>query len=268
MSELKVNKVSPRSGTAFTLGDSGDTFTVPSGAILTTTDATVNLPATQTVATELKTNKISPASGTAFTFGDSGDTFTIPSGATIANNGTATGFGDAGLTLINKTSGTSDVSNFSVDNVFTSTYDNYKVVMNMRNSDTGGFYLRLLKSDGSERNSGYTTLDGRQIGTTGNFEDNGSSTNVSTYYIGRHSGSDIGGDTVYEITFISPFLSSEETTMITRGYGYHDSQNGYLQIFSTSRNSNAETHRGFKFVSNTGNINPHTVRVYGYKNDV
>ena len=42
---------------------------------------------------ELKVDKISPASGTSFTFGDSGDTFTIPSGATIANSGTATGFG-------------------------------------------------------------------------------------------------------------------------------------------------------------------------------
>ena len=35
MSELKVNKISPQSGTAFTIGDSGDTFTVPSGATLT-----------------------------------------------------------------------------------------------------------------------------------------------------------------------------------------------------------------------------------------
>lgn len=34
MSELKVNKLSPASGTAFTLGDSGDTFTVPSGATI------------------------------------------------------------------------------------------------------------------------------------------------------------------------------------------------------------------------------------------
>ncbi len=31
MSEIKVNKVSPATGTAITLGDSGDTFTVPSG---------------------------------------------------------------------------------------------------------------------------------------------------------------------------------------------------------------------------------------------
>ena len=34
MSEVKVNKISPRSGTAVTLGDSGDTFTIPSGATL------------------------------------------------------------------------------------------------------------------------------------------------------------------------------------------------------------------------------------------
>ena len=32
MSELKVNKLSPATGTTFTLGDSGDTFNIPSGA--------------------------------------------------------------------------------------------------------------------------------------------------------------------------------------------------------------------------------------------
>ena len=35
MSEVKVNKISPRSGTDVALGDSGDTFTIPSGATLT-----------------------------------------------------------------------------------------------------------------------------------------------------------------------------------------------------------------------------------------
>ena len=35
MSELQVNKISPQSGTAITLGDSGDTFTIPSGATFT-----------------------------------------------------------------------------------------------------------------------------------------------------------------------------------------------------------------------------------------
>ena len=32
---MKVNKISPASGTAITLGDSGDTFTIPSGATIT-----------------------------------------------------------------------------------------------------------------------------------------------------------------------------------------------------------------------------------------
>ena len=85
MSKLEVDKLTPQSGTSLTVGDTGDTVVF--------SDATVTLPAVQSVATELKTNKISPASGTAFTFGDSGDTFTIPSGVTITNNGTQTGFG-------------------------------------------------------------------------------------------------------------------------------------------------------------------------------
>jgi hypothetical protein len=35
MSEIKSNKISPATGTNFTFGDSGDTFTVPSGVTLT-----------------------------------------------------------------------------------------------------------------------------------------------------------------------------------------------------------------------------------------
>jgi hypothetical protein len=34
-SEIKANKISPATGTAFTFGDSGDTFTIPSGATIT-----------------------------------------------------------------------------------------------------------------------------------------------------------------------------------------------------------------------------------------
>ena len=41
----------------------------------------------------LETNLIQPSTGTSLTLGASGDTITIPSGATIANSGTATGFG-------------------------------------------------------------------------------------------------------------------------------------------------------------------------------
>ena len=65
-SEVKANKLSPATGTAVALGDSGDTFTVPSGATLANA-GTLNIP--------------------------SGGNLTIASGGTITNSGTATGFG-------------------------------------------------------------------------------------------------------------------------------------------------------------------------------
>ena len=65
MSEVKVNKISPRTacGTV-TLGDSGDTIAITAG---------VNT-----------------------TLGGAGSTITIPAGATITNSGTAAGFGATG----------------------------------------------------------------------------------------------------------------------------------------------------------------------------
>jgi len=65
-SELKTNKISPATGTAFTIGDSGDTFTVPSGATLSGAGA-ITVP--------------------------SGGSLTIDSGATLTNNGTGVGLG-------------------------------------------------------------------------------------------------------------------------------------------------------------------------------
>jgi len=44
-------------------------------------------------------DKVDPQSGTALEIGSSGDTITIPSGATIANSGTATGFGESNTPL-------------------------------------------------------------------------------------------------------------------------------------------------------------------------
>jgi hypothetical protein len=50
MSELKVNKISPRSGTDITLGDSGDTFTIPSGATITNSGTATGFGGTNTPA--------------------------------------------------------------------------------------------------------------------------------------------------------------------------------------------------------------------------
>jgi hypothetical protein len=77
-SEIKANKISPATGTDFTLGDSGDTFTVPSGttldiasgATLDTTGATVSGLTTGKVLQVVQTYKTDTASTTSTSFVD------------------------------------------------------------------------------------------------------------------------------------------------------------------------------------------------------
>jgi hypothetical protein len=87
----------------------------------------------------LKVNTILPKSGTSVTLGESGKTITIPSGTTIANSGTATGFGVAGTeSFLAYNSAGYDTSHntstlvqlaselYDTDNRFTNTASNYK----------------------------------------------------------------------------------------------------------------------------------------------
>jgi hypothetical protein len=48
---------------------------------------------------KINTDAVEPSTGTSLTLGASGDTISIPAGATIANSGTATGFGSDGTPM-------------------------------------------------------------------------------------------------------------------------------------------------------------------------
>ena len=108
----------------------------------------------------------------------------------FAFTGTVTGT-PQGLKLVHSSTSSSAASSFSIDNVFTTTYDNYLMMLELEASDTSGYYMRYLKSDGTERSSNYYLADLRLILASGTVNGGCSSQNVSTFYIGRHSGSDI-----------------------------------------------------------------------------
>ena len=65
MSEIKVNKLSPRSGTTVTLGDSGDTITIPSGATINNQGTATNFGATGSASwnTTVKTGDFTAGAG-------------------------------------------------------------------------------------------------------------------------------------------------------------------------------------------------------------
>jgi len=64
MSEIKVDKISPQSGTALAVGDSGDTITIPSGATIVNSGTATGFSSGWTQGTEQATT-----SGTTVTFG-------------------------------------------------------------------------------------------------------------------------------------------------------------------------------------------------------
>ena len=100
MSELKVNKISPATSTTFTLGDSGDTFNIPSGATIANSGTatgfvtagaldlngavlTVDADADTTITADTD-DQIDIAIAGADDFQFTANTFTIPSGSTVA----------------------------------------------------------------------------------------------------------------------------------------------------------------------------------------
>jgi len=109
MSEIKVNKISPRTacGTV-TLGDSGDTFTIPAGATITNSGTATGFGATGSVnwqTSSIKTATFTATSGEGYFCNTTGGTFTLtlPSSPSAGNivglKDYASTFGTTKLTL-------------------------------------------------------------------------------------------------------------------------------------------------------------------------
>ena len=88
MSEVKVNKISPRSGTTVTLGDSGDTFTLPSGATITNSGTAAGFGSTGEISwdTTKKTSTFTAVSGVGYFCDTSGGAITVNLPAGTAGN--------------------------------------------------------------------------------------------------------------------------------------------------------------------------------------
>ena len=107
MSEVKVNKISPRSGTDVTLGDSGDTFTIPSGATINNQGTAVNFGATGSASwvTTVKTSTFTAVAGEGYFVNTTGGAVTVnlpagTAGAVVAIKDYAGTFDTNAVTLV------------------------------------------------------------------------------------------------------------------------------------------------------------------------
>jgi len=107
MSEVKVNKISPRSGTDVTLGDSGDTFTIPSGATINNQGTAVNFGATGSASwvTTVKTSTFTAVAGEGYFINTTGGVVSVnlpagTAGAVVAVKDYAKTFDTNNVTLV------------------------------------------------------------------------------------------------------------------------------------------------------------------------
>ena len=235
------------------------------------------------MSSELKTNKISPATGTALTLADSGDTLTLPSGATLdiasgatidATGATITGFPQGGLQHINTVTNTSDSSSIDIAGCFTSTYKNYRVVMNNVTpvTNTTHIYLNFGNSDLSTIRDGYQwVMATYAAGFSGGAQQY--SENVSSGSSGIRLATDMSNDLLYGVNMsfdvYNPYASTTYTAFSGSGQTFNNSANwGNMFVFSGSvRVPTGTQDESMRITAQTGNMDGNTlcsVSVYGY----
>jgi len=228
------------------------------------------------MSSEIKANKISPATGTSFTLGDSGDTFTMPSGATLDVNGTIdvtgatkTGFPSGGLQHITTVATTSDSSSIDIPACFSSTYQNYCVVMNnlmpVTNSTTvrmqfGNSDLSSIRPSYQYQLRMYPAMSSSVLA----YYENGTSSGIQ---IAKSMSNNILYGINMTIWIYAPYESTTYTAFSGHGETFNNLGNwGNTYMCAGSVSGTATQDESLRILADSGNMDGNTlnrISVYG-----
>jgi hypothetical protein len=173
-----------------------------------------------------------------------------------ASMNTALGTKKAGMVLLNTTS-FSGVASQSINDVFSATYDYYKLVLNVKGSTNNGMNLRLRVSGADNSTSNYKFGQLRFDFSAGT---NNQSSNGTTQFTITHTTTEFYG--AQELTFYYPF-KTERTTMSGTGTGLRsDYTSGTQMVIGGFFDANT-SFTGFTLIGNGGTITG-DVSTYGY----
>ena len=213
MSEVKVNKVSPRSGTNVQLGDSGDTITIPSGA-------TLDFPANSIANADLTGNGQITINGQAVALGgsinittitrptyNSGQSFTIPPTTNTSITIAGTNFQSVPVVeAINNSTG-------AITRAVTVSFSSSSSIDAVFNLALGTYFIRIENNDGGAVRSTNADLS---VSTSPTFTTNAGS--LGTFSAGATiSGLNVvaGSDSNVTITETTSVLTSNSNTPAT-----------------------------------------------------
>jgi hypothetical protein len=153
MSQIEVDKIIPQSGTALQAGDSGDTITVPSGATLNLTNATVTYPDGSVQNVDLANSSITingsaVSLGGSVTVGETKPTITGISPSTIENTQTAvtiTGTNFVSVPTVEAINSTGGITRADTVSFSSAT----SIVANFTLPVDGTYFIRVENNDGN-----------------------------------------------------------------------------------------------------------------------
>lgn len=163
---------------------------------------------------------------------------------------------DAGLVLLNKTDYTG-ASTVSVDNVFSATYSNYKIIGSLKGSTTATINMRLRASGTDLTSSSY--IAGKLYVGAGASLAFGSENNIAgdTMTLTRAGTADT--DAGFVMDLLSPFETGRKQALSIGS--------GQWVYWLAYHIQSASSYDGFTIYPASGTITG-TVRIYGYKNEV
>ena len=252
-SELKVDKITPASGTNTQIGEAGDTTNLSAG--------TVTLPTTIITGQSAKT---SLADADKFLISDS-----AASGAFKYVESQYIGGG--GLIYLNGSESSSSANAVTFDNVFSSTYRAYRIIGMIAPSTDTWIKFRLRASSSDLNNNQYINLERTSYIDNGeNQAQNNYGNHTATY--GAFAQADIDSDSDahyvgFDFTVYDPNTDVFARHMINGTYSFRNggSEKLYVGNFANSATANQNAD-GIKFETNAGTLSYHSIRVYGMVN--
>jgi hypothetical protein len=161
------------------------------------------------------------------------------------------GSNKVGLHLLNTTTFTS-VSTVTIDSIFNSTYENYKIEFNMVASTPALLRIRFRDGSGDSTGTNYRYTSQQIVNTAWANLDNSNAANEFT--IGYNGGARYGGT----INIYNPNVSA------LTNYNAQSSYEQYATYAGGSINATTQF-TGIKFLQSAGNVTGN-IRVYGIRN--
>jgi hypothetical protein len=158
-----------------------------------------------------------------------------------------------GLTLISSTTIGTTVSSVAITGVFSSTYDNYKVILSGGVASTAGSISLQLGATTTGYYSGYPRLT--YAGAVSNISDNNASS-FTRYASGNTNGLAANFDLLAPNLASLTIINGQSLTPLTTSSGGNGS--GFL--------NNTTAYTDFTLIVASGTITGGTIKVYGYAN--